>query len=158
MLEFECSGCSLKHIQMADSFNKKEREKKKRKKNQEKQERRERRKQEGKTQEEFMYVDADGNLTPIPQDPSERKVALEDIEISIPKKEDTEPESPEREGKVKFFNSDKGYGFIIDNKTNESLFVHLNDLETEVNSGDSVTYEVNKGPRGRSAVKVRKAS
>ncbi|MEO0339936.1 MAG: hypothetical protein AAF242_12060, partial [Bacteroidota bacterium] len=57
---------------MADSFSKKEREKKRRKKNQEKAERRKQRKLEGKTTEEFMYLDENGNLTSTPPDPNKK--------------------------------------------------------------------------------------
>jgi len=56
---------------MADSFNKKEREKKKEKKRKEKAERKLREKLEGKkTTQEFMYLDEDGNLTTTKPDPS----------------------------------------------------------------------------------------
>ena len=58
---------------MADSYNKKEREKKKRKRKKDKQARKEQRKQEGSNTEEFMYVDANGNLTSTPPDPAEKK-------------------------------------------------------------------------------------
>ena len=49
---------------MADSYNKKEREKKKRKRKKEKAERKEQRKHEGSDTPEFMYVDENGNLSP----------------------------------------------------------------------------------------------
>ncbi|MEO0788148.1 MAG: cold shock domain-containing protein, partial [Bacteroidota bacterium] len=58
---------------MADSFNKKEREKKKRKRKKEKAEKKLRQKLEGKKSEEFMYVDADGNLTSVKPDPAKKQ-------------------------------------------------------------------------------------
>ena len=141
---------------MADSFSKKEREKKKRKKAQEKKDRRERRKQEGKTQVEFMYVDENGNLTTEPQDLSKRSVKLEEVEIGVPKSESTGESRFEKQGKVKFFNVEKGYGFIIDEETSQSFFVHSNDLEIEIDSNDLVTFEVGSGPKGPIAMKVKK--
>lgn len=142
---------------MADSYSKKERAKKKRKKKQDKQDRRERRKQEGKTQVEFMYVDENGNLTTTPQDLSKRSVNLEDVEIGVPKSESTGGESRfEKQGKVKFFNVEKGYGFIIDEATDQSYFVHANNLEFDVESDDPVTFEVGSGPKGPIAIKVKR--
>ncbi|MEN0005123.1 MAG: cold shock domain-containing protein [Bacteroidota bacterium] len=143
---------------MADSYNKKERAKKKRKKQQEKKERRERRKLEGKTQVEFMYVDENGNLTTTPQDLSKREVKLEDIEIGVPKVEDGDEKSFEKQGKVKFFNVEKGYGFIIDEQTNESYFVHVNNIDTDLEANDEVTFEVGSGPKGPIAINVQKKS
>ncbi|MTB52753.1 cold-shock protein [Lewinella sp. W8] len=143
---------------MADSFSKKERAKKKRKKAQDKKDRRERRKQEGKTQIEFMYVDENGNLTTEPQDPSKRSVKLEDVEIGVPKSEDTDESRFEKQGKVKFFNAEKGYGFILDVATDQSYFIHANDLEVEIDADDAVTFEVGSGPKGPIAIKVKKVA
>ena len=65
---------------MADSYNKKERDKKRRKRKQEKIEKRKQRKLEGKSTQEFMYMDENGNLTSTPPDPSKKKeVKLEEI-------------------------------------------------------------------------------
>eukprot|EP01024_Parvocaulis_polyphysoides_P031351 TRINITY_DN28364_c0_g1_i2.p2 TRINITY_DN28364_c0_g1~~TRINITY_DN28364_c0_g1_i2.p2 ORF type:complete len:157 (-),score=22.04 TRINITY_DN28364_c0_g1_i2:104-574(-) len=140
---------------MADSYHKKEREKKRRKRKQEKRERKEQRKLEGKS-EEFMYVDENGNLTSTPQDLTKKEVKLEEIEIGVPKKDDSDPQNSERAGKVKFFNTEKGYGFIIDKETNESYFVHVNNLETEIDSNDEVSYEIGNGPKGLVALNVHK--
>ena len=71
-----------------ETFNKKEREKKRQKKKKEKRERRELRKTEGFKSAEFMYLDANGNLTETPPDPNDKiLVSLEDINISVPKSE-----------------------------------------------------------------------
>ena len=142
------------------SFSKREREKKRRKKKQEKKERREQRKQEkeeaGKLsfEDQLSYVDADGNLTSEPIDPADReKVKAEDIILGIPKKEHVEEEKI-RTGKVKFFDHDKGYGFIIDHVSNESVFVHASNVSFEINEGDKVTFEIEQGPKGLVAVNV----
>lgn len=147
---------SPKLKQMADSFNKKEREKKRRKRKKEKQERKEQRKQEGNKEVEFMYVDENGNLTPTPPDPAKKEVKLEDINISTPKKSELEEEEKVRDGKVKFFNTEKGYGFINDKKTGESYFIHVNNLTEPIEEGDQVTFEIGTGPKGQIAINVNK--
>ncbi|MGB3799393.1 MAG: cold shock domain-containing protein, partial [Lewinella sp.] len=70
---------------MADTFNKKQREKKKQKKKRDKREKREQKKLSSNKPPEFMYVGLDGNLTTQAPDPSlKKKVSLEDIDISTP--------------------------------------------------------------------------
>lgn len=142
------------------SFSKKEREKKKRKKKQEKRERREQRKLEkaetGKLsfEDQISYVDFNGNLVSEPVDPSERKkVKAEDIILGIPPKEDVVEEKV-RTGKVKFFNHDKGYGFITDLANQDSIFVHAVNLTVAINENDKVTFETQQGPKGPMAVNV----
>ena len=46
---------------------------------------------------------------------------------------------PIRTGNVTFFNDDKGYGFIKDSETSESLFVHINNCEGEIKEGNKVS-------------------
>ena len=145
------------------SFNKKEREKKRRKKRQEKLERREQRKQEkaatGKLsfEDQLSYVDENGNLTSTPPDPAKKsKIKAEEIVLGIPKKVD-EPFEKVRTGKVKFFNMDKGYGFIVDSQSQESIFVHINNVATPIQENDKVSFEIEKGPKGPIAVKVSQA-
>ena len=144
-----------------DSFNKKEKEKKRRKKNQEKQERREQRKVEKaeagvKSFEDMLsYVDENGHLTSTPPDPSKRKkIRAEDIILGVPPRHDN-PEENIRKGQVKFFNDEKGYGFIIDAETKESIFVHINNVTRQIRENDRVTFEVEMGPKGPSAVNVK---
>jgi cold shock CspA family protein len=140
---------------MADSYQKKEREKKKRKKQKEKQERKEQKKLEGKTQIEFMYVDENGQFSTTPQEKPKKGVKLEDIEIGVPQREDNGQSKFGREGKVKFFNSEKGYGFIIEEGTQQSYFVHVNDLEQEIDTDDKVSFEIGSGPKGPIAINVQ---
>ena len=138
-----------------DSYNKKEREKKRRKRKEEKAKRKEQRKKEGKT-EEFMYMDSDGNLVNTPPEPTKKKaIKLEEIQISTPKQDKSEQTDFVREGIVKFFNPEKGYGFIQDKETKESFFVHVNNLKDEIIDNDKVTFEVGKGPKGPVAVEVK---
>ncbi|TNE61361.1 MAG: cold shock domain-containing protein [Bacteroidetes bacterium] len=58
------------------------------------------------------------------------------------------------QGTVKFFNHDKGYGFITDAETQESIFVHINNASYPLEERDKVTFEVEMGPKGPSAVNV----
>ena len=64
------------------------------------------------------------------------------------------------QGKVKWFNNAKGYGFI----THQSgdVFVHYSSIEADgfrtLNEGDDVEFEMAEGPKGLHAVNVRKPS
>ncbi len=60
------------------------------------------------------------------------------------------------EGKVKFFNNMKGFGFIAGDDSKE-YFVHKSGLTegTTLNENDEVTFEVIKGDRGPKAEKVK---
>ena len=60
-------------------------------------------------------------------------------------------------GKVKFFNTSKGFGFISQNE-GEDLFFHVSELRAETaNEGDQVEYEVGEGRKGPCAVNIREA-
>ena len=145
------------------SFNKKEKEKKRLKKKKEKLERREQRKLEKaengpKSFEEMLsYVDEDGNLTSKMPDPSKkRKIKAEDIILGVPPIDKSLTEAV-RKGQVKFFNNEKGYGFIVDMETKESIFVHMNNIidSEPIGENDKVTFEVEMGPKGPNAVNVK---
>jgi len=60
-----------------------------------------------------------------------------------------------KEGKVKFFNQQKGFGFIKDNDSDEEYFVHVTGLIDQVRDDDDVTFELKEGPKGLNAVDVR---
>ena len=100
------------------TFSKSEKEKKRLKKRLDKQKKMEARKaakeENGPTGIQFAYVDHNGNLTDTPPDPDFKvEYELEDIQISVSKKEDLPEEDPVRKGKVSFFDTSKGFGFII---------------------------------------------
>ena len=142
---------------MADSYNKKEREKLKRKKKQDKIEKRKQRKLEGKTNAEFMYMDENGNLSPTPPDPNKKKkeIKLEDIQISTPKLSELDQEDTDRQGVVKFYNVEKHFGFISEAGAREDYFVHGDNLVDPIKENDKVVFELGTGPRGYVAINVR---
>jgi len=59
-------------------------------------------------------------------------------------------------GTVKFFLEQKGYGFIIDDDTNEEIFIHVSGLIDKVNPEDKVSFEVIEDKRGKKANEVKK--
>lgn len=144
-----------------ETFRKKENEKKKQKKRQDKEEKKEERKSstnKGQGLDAMLaYVDENGNFSSTPPDPKQKKVILqEDIRIGVPKQEDLEVDVV-RNGIVSFFNDSKGYGFIKDMETQESIFVHLNGLVDPIKDNNKVTFEIEMTPKGPSAVNVKKA-
>jgi len=140
-----------------ETFGKKEREKKRLKKKKDKLLRKEERKASGQDSE-FIYVDEFGQLTSTPPDPSKKvKVDASSIEIGIPKKEDrVEEEATDYKGKVSFFDTSKGFGFIIDSQSQEKYFVHVSGLTEEIKENDKVSFELEKGLKGMNAVRVKK--
>ncbi len=143
------------------SFNKSEKEKKRLKKREEKRKKMEARKLEkeanGSGGIQFAYVDEFGNLTDKPQDLSnKKKVKAETIEVSIPKLAKVQVKiDPIRKGKVSYFDSSKGYGFIFDSDTNEKYFTHVSQIIDNIQENDKVTFELEKGQRGMNAIKVK---
>lgn len=143
-----------------ETYSKKEREKKRQKKKRDKLEQREQRKQAKaergtKTFEEMLsYVDENGNLTSTPPDPTKKpKIKAEDIVLGVPPMEKVAYD-PIRKGHVKFFNDDKGFGFIIDEETKDSVFVHINNVSEPIQENDKVTFEIENGMKGPAAVRV----
>jgi cold shock CspA family protein len=146
---------------MAETWNKKEREKKKKANKKEKAEKKQERKDnpQSKGMDDMMaYIDENGNLSSTPPDPKRmKKVKLEDIEIGVPKQQDIDPADLIRKGTITFFNESKGYGFIKDMVTQESIFVHMNGLKDPVSENSKVIFEVEMGPKGANAFNVKLA-
>ena len=59
------------------------------------------------------------------------------------------------QGTVKFFNGDKGFGFIKDDESNTEYFVHVTGLVDQIEEGDSVEFELTEGIKGLNAVNVK---
>ena len=145
---------------MGETWNKKEREKKKQKEKRDKAEKMLERKEKAKDGKSFddmiAYVDEFGNFSPTPPDPRKKvSVKLEDIEIGVPKYVPPTEEELMRQGKVTFFNNEKGFGFIKDGLSQESVFVHANNLSGPVQENDKVSFEIEMGQRGAMAVNVK---
>lgn len=142
-----------------ESFNKKETRNRKEKKRKEKEKKRLAKKENEKKssfEDMIAYVDENGNITNTPPDPDNKEeVKLEDIEIGIPKKDDSIQESKIRQGVVTFYNDSKGFGFIKDHESNDSIFMHVNNMLEEVREGNIVSYEIEKGQKGLVAVQIR---
>lgn len=62
-----------------------------------------------------------------------------------------------KNGKVKFFNDAKGFGFITVEGTGEEVFVHVSGLKDEIRQDDNVTFNLEQGRKGLNAVDVRLA-
>jgi CspA family cold shock protein len=60
-----------------------------------------------------------------------------------------------KQGKVKFFNVTKGFGFITPDDGTEDVFVHQSGLKDNIKENDSVQFEVERGKKGMNAVKVQ---
>lgn len=147
-----------------ESWNKKEMENLRKKKKDEKAKRKLEKKvsskDSGKKSFEDMiaYVDENGMITSTAPDLTQKKKVIdaESIEISTPRQVPGEDETEVlRTGKVAFFNTSKGYGFIKDGAKNESFFVHMNDLIDQITENDNVTFKVEMAQRGLKAVEVR---
>ena len=144
---------------MAETWNKKEREKKKQQIKKQKEERRQERKEKTKESKSFdsmiAYLDENGNLSDTPPDPRQKeKIKLEDIQIAVPKLEDREKETTHK-GIVTSFNEGKGFGFIKDRFTQQDIFFHVNGLEEPVKLQNKVSFDIEKTPKGLSAVNVK---
>jgi cold shock CspA family protein len=144
------------------SATKKEREKQKLQKKKEKEQRKEDRKansRDGNNLDDMMaYVDENGNITSVPPDPTKKRAAVnvDDILIGARKIEEGSPDNVHT-GIVTYFNSSKGYGFIKDDRSKESIFVHTSSLSSPIKENDRVSFHTERGHRGTVAVQVKKA-
>lgn len=60
-----------------------------------------------------------------------------------------------QQGTVKFFNAEKGFGFIKHNDSNKEIFVHASGLKSQnIKEGDSVQFDLQEGKKGMNAVNV----
>jgi CspA family cold shock protein len=61
-------------------------------------------------------------------------------------------------GTVKFFNEEKGFGFIKHDNSNKETFVHANGLVDQIEANDKVVFDVQEGRKGLNAVNVKRLS
>ncbi|MBB4038146.1 cold shock CspA family protein [Dysgonomonas hofstadii] len=143
----------------SNSFNKREIEKNKQQKRKEKQQKREERKNNPADSFEDMiaYVDENGVITSTPPDlTNKRKIKIENIAVSTPKKEDLE--DPILNGRVEYFNPDKGYGFIKHTGSTDKYFFHVSSAPASITEGNMVTFELERGQKGMNAVRITLAN
>lgn len=142
-----------------ETFNKKEVRNKKEKKRKEKAAKKLARKdseKSGKLDDMIAYVDENGRLSSLPPDPTKKQeIELDSIQVSVARRGAEDELDPIRKGTVTFFNEAKGYGFIKDTETKESVFVHVNNTIDEIRDNNAVTFEIEMGPKGPTAVKVK---
>ena len=62
------------------------------------------------------------------------------------------------QGTVKFFNEEKGFGFIKHDNSNKETFVHANGLVDQIEANDKVVFDVQEGRKGLNAVNVKRIS
>lgn len=58
-------------------------------------------------------------------------------------------------GTVKWFNDQKGFGFIKPDNQDKDMFVHKNGLIDDIRENDKVTFDVEEGRKGPNAVNVQ---
>ena len=61
-------------------------------------------------------------------------------------------------GKVKWFNATKGFGFIAREDNEKDVFVHtsaVKEANLELNEGDAITFDITETPKGNSAINLR---
>jgi cold shock CspA family protein len=142
------------------TFAKKEKEKKRLQKRNEKKEKMEMRKAEGKKgkslEDMIAYIDENGNLSDSPPDFTKAvEIKVEDIPVSGLQALHKQV-SNTRKGRISYFNNDKGYGFINDHKSQQRVFVHINNLSEKLGENDDVVFEIEMGLKGPQAVNVRR--
>jgi cold shock CspA family protein len=142
-----------------ETSNKKEVKNKKDKKRKEKEKKRLIKKETGKKSsfdEMIAYVDEFGMLSSTPPDPKNKiEVEAGGIETSVTKNDPSQKPDYIRKGVVTFFNDSKGFGFIRDMESKQSVFVHANNLLDDIKENNIVTFEIGKGPKGTTALKVK---
>jgi len=58
-------------------------------------------------------------------------------------------------GTIRFFNEAKGFGYVVDNSSQEEFTFHVSGLIDNVREGDQVTFKLERGEKGMNAVDVK---
>lgn len=139
------------------TVDKRENEKKRLAKRAEKQKKKEEKKLSGKTssfEDMIAYVDENGVIssTPPAENFKKEEIKQEEIQISVPKKE--KEEAVVLRGKIDFFNTSKGFGFIKELTYGERYFFHVNNVLSNITEGNIVTFDLERGLKGMNAINV----
>ena len=139
------------------TVDKRENEKKRLARRAEKQKRKEEKKLSPKANsldDMIAYVDENGMITSTPPTENIKKeeIKQEEIVISTPKKEKEVPTV--MKGRVEFFNTSKGFGFIKDLSGTEKYFFHVNNVTADISENDIVTFDLERGIKGMNAVNI----
>ena len=139
------------------TVDKRENEKKRLARRAEKQKRKEEKKLSPKANsldDMIAYVDENGMITSTPPTENIKKeeIKQEEIVISTPKKEKEVPTV--MKGRVEFFNTSKGFGFIKDLSGTEKYFFHVNNVMADISENDIVTFDLERGINGMNAVNI----
>mgnify|MGYP002707543048 CR=1 FL=1 len=137
------------------TVDKRENEKKRLARRAEKQKRKEEKKLSPKANsldDMIAYVDENGMITSTPPTENIKKeeIKQEEIVISTPKKE----VPTVMKGRVEFFNTSKGFGFIKDLSGTEKYFFHVNNVMADISENDIVTFDLERGIKGMNAVNI----
>ena len=139
------------------TVDKRENEKKRLARRAEKQKRKEEKKLSPKANsldDMIAYVDENGMITSTPPTENIKKeeIKQEEIVISTPKKEKEVPTV--MKGRVEFFNTSNGFGFIKDLSGTEKYFFHVNNVMADISENDIVTFDLERGIKGMNAVNI----
>jgi cold shock CspA family protein len=104
----------------------------------------------------IAYVDENGMITDTEPDPKKKKkIKLEDIEIDVAKGNKNPDDNTTRNGVVTYFNESKGFGFIKDSVSKESIFVHNSNTLEAICENNMVSFEIGRGAKGLIALQVK---
>jgi cold shock CspA family protein len=109
-----------------------------------------------KVAEDSIVLEADGT-DPISQDGSADSVLATVAENRRSDDAEAGEELPRERGRVKWFDAEKGYGFLV-RPTGDDLFVHHSEVQgdpSELSPNGEVEYEVGRNDRGPNARRVR---
>lgn len=143
-----------------NTFQKQEREKKQQQKRKIKQEKKAQKKEGNAStslEDMMVYVDENGNFSSTPPKEKDETMEIDASQIDVSTPKSTAPDmDAERRGVVKFYNEQKGFGFIIPQGSQEQYFFHGSSVKGVVKDHDKVKFKLEKGEKGLNAVDVAK--
>ena len=100
----------------------------------------------------FAQTDENGFLQSTPQERKKDSIGLENIQISTPLHDHLVLDTLKE--RIEFFNADKGYGFIKDLASIDKYFFHISEAPSNIAERDMVTYEIERGAKGMTDVRL----